>query len=228
MGILSGNFRNVILSTGFSAMFLLVSGFSAQLSAQEADPFALPPESAPAGDPAAAPGAPAAPGAAAPAAPAAPTDDPFAGNAPAGTPSEAPAAAAPGGANLGESEQVEMIIQAAKFKLENEGKDPFRPLIQKKVKLPPPPPPMPRDNRGVVKPPPPPPPKPLNLTVQGICGDESERLAMVVFEGRPRTLLKGQQVDGQFKVVDILSDKVIVYSEKEQMRKTISIGGGKQ
>jgi len=83
-------------------------------------------------------------------------------------------------------------------------------------------------NSGPPKPPPPPPPKPIQLFVQGVCGNENERLAMIVFENKNYTIQKDQVVDGKFKVVDILTDKLIIYSNKEQMRRTFPIGGGKE
>ena len=51
---------------------------------------------------------------------------------------------------------------------------------------------------------------------------------MIVFENKNYTIQKDQVVDGKFKVVDILTDKLIIYSNKEQMRRTFPIGGGKE
>ncbi len=129
--------------------------------------------------------------------------------------------------SLDENEQIELIIQNHKFKLENEMKDPFRPLIEKKVAVPVVVAPVNKQS-GPPKPPPPPPPKPIQLFVQGVCGNENERLAMIVFENKNYTVQKDQVVDGKFKVVDILPDKLIIYSNKEQMRRTFPIGGGKE
>ncbi|MBF0546602.1 MAG: hypothetical protein HQM08_19305 [Candidatus Riflebacteria bacterium] len=211
--------KRILLIIGCSMAILMNPMIQTKIFAQEADPFALPAEGAS--------------GTAAPTPPAGNT--PPTGTPPAGTPPAAPGpvvAAVPAGATAptggyGETEQIETILQASKFKLEKEAKDPFRPLIEKKIKPPPAPPPMPKGPSGPPKPPPPPAVKPLQLFIQGVCGNDSDRLAMVVFENKPLTIQKGQQVEGKFKVVDILNDKVIVYSEKEQMRKTFPIGGGK-
>ena len=43
-----------------------------------------------------------------------------------------------------------------------------------------------------------------------------------------RVMKKDDEVNGKFKLVDILPDKVVVYSIKEQMRRTFPIGGGKE
>ena len=82
-------------------------------------------------------------------------------------------------------------------------------------------------NSGPMAAPPPPPPPPLKLSVQGIVGNDGERLAMIIFENEMKTVKKDEDVKGKFKVVDILPDKVVVYSNKEQMRRTFPIGGGK-
>lgn len=213
-----------------------------RLMAQDADPFALPADggasaAAPAGDGAAPAAAPAAGGADTPANPAespdAPPADPAAAGAGGGgggdvaPPAEAGAPAAINPA-LDEAEQIDLIMQNTKFKLENEVKDPFKPLVEKKVAMPVVPvAPRPMANKPA-GPPPPPPVKPIQIFVQGVCGNDADRLAMIVFENKPLTVTKDQVVDGKFKVVDILTDKIVVYSNKEQMRRTFPIGGGKE
>ena len=103
--------------------------------------------------------------------------------------------------------------------------DPFRPKIEKEVVVPRPP----KDT--VVTPPPRPQPPvkpvvpPLKLLVKGIVGNEGIRYAVVVFENEERTVVKDQVVDGKFKVVDIYSDRIVVYSNKEERRYTFKIGG---
>lgn len=103
-------------------------------------------------------------------------------------------------------------------------KDPFRPIVEKKVVLPP--------VRKVqeVKPvekqkPAAPPVKPIKIFVSGIVGNEGSRLAYVKFENEELVLSKDQIVEGKFKVVDIYQDRVVVYSNKEQRRHTFKIGG---
>lgn len=103
--------------------------------------------------------------------------------------------------------------------------DPFKPVITKNV------PPPARAVQPVkpvkVEPPKPQAPKiqPIKLFVKGIVGNEGNRLAIVEFEKEEKTITKDQIVDGKFKVVDIYSDRVVVYSNKEQRRHTFKIGG---
>ncbi|MDN5279337.1 MAG: hypothetical protein PWR01_3302 [Clostridiales bacterium] len=125
---------------------------------------------------------------------------------------------------MNESEQVDALSNKFKFSPENPKKDPFKPLVEKKVILPPV-----RTVRPVSKPsdnkPKAPPIKPIKLHVAGIVGNEGNRLAVVKFENNEYTIVKDQVVDGKFKVVDILNDRVVVYSNKEQRRHTFKIGG---
>lgn len=129
-------------------------------------------------------------------------------------------------ANLEEPERVEVLAGKYKFSPANENKDPFKPLVVKKVVLPPAPPPVVKPT-GPAAPPPPPPPKPIQLFVSGICGNDNERLAMITFENKQYVVSKDMVVDGKFKVVDILPDRIVIYSNKEQMRRTFPLGGGK-
>ncbi|GAB4276162.1 MAG: hypothetical protein Kow0029_17910 [Candidatus Rifleibacteriota bacterium] len=125
---------------------------------------------------------------------------------------------------MSEIEQVDALANKYTFAPENPKKDPFKPLVEKKVVLPP---------VRTVKPvtpqryskPKPPPIKPIKLIVSGIVGNEGSRLAVVKFENNEITITKDQVVDGKFKVVDILPDRVVIYSNKEQRRHTFKIGG---
>ncbi|NCB37586.1 MAG: hypothetical protein EOM80_02345 [Erysipelotrichia bacterium] len=140
-------------------------------------------------------------------------------------------AESPSGADTGSSEtgkmsepdQVDALIGKYTFATENPKKDPFRPIVEKKVVLPPV-----RTVRPVAKTdakPAAPAVKPIRLFISGIVGNEGQRLAVVKFENNEYTLTKDQIVEGKFKVVDILSDRVVVYSNKEQRRHTFKIGG---
>lgn len=134
-------------------------------------------------------------------------------------------------AGADEADQVENLVEKFPFKLEKDLKDPFKPIVEKKVAALPQvaaPKPMLAKNAGSNAAPPPPPPPPLKMMVTGVCGNDADRLAMVMFENELITIKKDQEVKGKFKVVDILSDKVVVYSNKEQMRRTFPIGGGKE
>lgn len=128
------------------------------------------------------------------------------------------------GPKMSEIEQVDALANKYTFATENPKKDPFKPLVEKKVILPPV-----RTVKPVSKPgddkPKAPPIKPIQLQVSGIVGAENNRLAVVKFENNEYTITKDQVVDGKFKVVDILPDRVVVYSNKEQRRHTFKIGG---
>ena len=103
--------------------------------------------------------------------------------------------------------------------------DPFRPKIQKEIVIPKPP----KEQVITPQPGPKPPVKqvipPLKIFVKGIVGNEGIRYAVIVFENEERTVVKDQIVDGKFKVVDIYSDRIVVYSNREERRYTFKIGG---
>ncbi len=139
---------------------------------------------------------------------------------PAGT--DAPAGAEAG--KMSEQEQVDALINKYTFATENPKKDPFRPIVEKKVVLPPVRPVQPVSRPSDSKPAPPP-VKPIRLFVTGIVGNEGQRLAVIKFENEEMTVTKDQIVEGKFKVVDVLSDRIVVYSNKEQRRHTFKIGG---
>lgn len=127
-------------------------------------------------------------------------------------------------AKLTEAEQVDSLISKFSFAPEIPNKDPFKPIVEKKVVLPPV-----RTVQPVAKPtdskPQPPPVKPIKVFVTGIVGNEGARLAVIKFEDEEHTVTKDQIVDGKFKVVDIQNDRIVVYSNKEQRRHTFKIGG---
>ena len=105
--------------------------------------------------------------------------------------------------------------------------DPFRPTIRKEI--------SPAPQKIIVKPKDTSNPKenkekekiipPLKIYVKGIVGNEGIRYAVIDFEKEERTIVKDQVVDGKFKVIDIYSDRVVVYSNREQKRYTFKIGG---
>lgn len=143
-----------------------------------------------------------------------------------GMTAESPSGSAPGPdtSKMSEQEQIESLINRYTFATENPKKDPFRPIVEKKVVLPPVRPVQPTARPQDTKPAPPP-VKPIRLFVTGIVGNEGQRLAVVKFENNELTITKDQIVEGKFKVVDILNDRVVIYSNKEQRRHTFKIGG---
>ncbi|NLI76445.1 MAG: hypothetical protein GX442_08390 [Candidatus Riflebacteria bacterium] len=155
-----------------------------------------------------------------------PGSAPTAGAAALAAPADQPAGQDPLAALDEEPAQVQALSDTHKFIPGVEGKDPFKPLVVK---------PLPPKTTEVVAtapvviiPGPEKPPPPLQLFVSGICGNESERLAMIIFENRPFVVHKEMNVDGKFKVVDVLADRLVIYSNREQMRRTFPIGGGKE
>lgn len=125
---------------------------------------------------------------------------------------------------MNETEQVDSLMSRFTFATENPKKDPFRPIVEKKVVLPPVRTVQPVSRSQDSKPAAPP-VKPIRIFVTGIVGNEGQRLAVVKFENNEYTLTKDQIVEGKFKVVDVLADRVVVYSNKEQRRHTFKIGG---
>lgn len=103
-------------------------------------------------------------------------------------------------------------------------KDPFKAIVEKKVIAPPSrvqqPIQISRSQKTSA-----PPVKPIRIFVNGIVGNEGQRLAIIKFENNELTVIKDQIVEGKFKVVDIQNDRIVVYSNKEQRRHTFKIGG---
>ena len=104
--------------------------------------------------------------------------------------------------------------------------DPFRPKIRKEIVVP-----LPtktptdqkrkedekkREEKKIIP--------PLKIFVKGIVGNEGVRYAVIVFENEEKTVVKNQIVDGKFKVIDIYSDRIVVYSNREERRYTFKIG----
>ena len=106
-----------------------------------------------------------------------------------------------------------------------ENLDPFRPKIKKEVVLPPKPPTPPTPPKPDTDGPKPKPIPPLKIFVKGIVGNEGIRYAVINFENEERVVVKDQIVEGKFKVVDIYSDRIVVYSNREERRYTFKIGG---
>lgn len=128
---------------------------------------------------------------------------------------------------MSEQEQIDALANKYTFATENPKKDPFKPLVEKKVILPPVRTVKPVSRSGSSKPKAPA-IKPIKLHIAGIVGSEGNRLAVVKFDNKEYTITKDQVVDGKFKVVDILNDRVVVYSNKEQRRHTFKLAGEKK
>lgn len=135
----------------------------------------------------------------------------------------------PSGTNKSEQEYMDSLISSSAnprspFSPRVPDKDPFKAIVEKKVIAPPT-----RVQRPIqvskVSKPAPPPVKPIKIFVNGIVGNEGQRLAIIKFENNELTVSKDQIVEGKFKVVDIQNDRIVVYSNKEQRRHTFKIGG---
>lgn len=119
-----------------------------------------------------------------------------------------------------ESEIINQLSENFSFNSEVANHDPFKPVITRKVielaKIERQPEPAPV--KEIEKPLP-----PLQLKVTGICGNEGIREAIVQFENDEHVVKTGQVVNGKFKVVDIDSTRVVVYSIKEARRATFAL-----
>lgn len=123
--------------------------------------------------------------------------------------------------DVSEADNTDLIVQKHPFTLENQTKDPFKPLIVK---------PKPvvvvvdnsrQEEKKRIDPPPE--IKPLVVNVQGICGNEGSRWALVTYNNQVRVVTQDMVVDGAFKVVAIDPDRLIVYSNKHQSRQTFPL-----
>ncbi|HNX75366.1 MAG TPA: hypothetical protein PLM07_10860 [Candidatus Rifleibacterium sp.] len=116
-----------------------------------------------------------------------------------------------------ETATIDQLCHDFAFTGEIASHDPFKPVITKKVielvkierqpEFAPP-----KEVKKVIP--------PLKLTVTGICGNDLAREAIVKFENDEHIVKPGQVVNGKFKVVDIDSGKVVVYSIGEARRAT--------
>lgn len=121
-----------------------------------------------------------------------------------------------------ESDTISQLASEFTFTGEVASHDPFKPVIVKKVidliKI---------DRTVKVEPPPVEQKKevipPLQLKVTGICGNDGLRQAIIQFENDEYIVENGQVIDGKFKVVDVTSDKLIVYSIRESRRASFPI-----
>lgn len=134
-------------------------------------------------------------------------------------------ATAPLSAEMSQTSETETISQlASQFSFAGEiaDHDPFKPVIVKKVIN------LIKVDRNVKVEPPVIEPKkevipPLKLKVTGICGNDGLRQAIIQFENDEYIVENGQVIDGKFKVVDVTSDKLIVYSIREERRASFPI-----
>jgi len=121
-----------------------------------------------------------------------------------------------------ESDTISQLASEFAFPGEVANHDPFKPVIVKKVidliKI---------DRNVKVEPPVTEPKKevvpPLKLKVTGICGNDGLRQAIIQFENDEYIVENGQVIDGKFKVVDVTSDKLVVYSIREERRSSFPI-----
>jgi Tfp pilus assembly protein PilP len=117
---------------------------------------------------------------------------------------------------VSENEIVETLTHGQVFAVENSEHDPFKPLVQKKVK-------------ELVKPVETQETKtakveekkivvPVKIKVAGICGNNSERLAVIEFEGGEYVVKVGQMINGKFSVVEILDDRIVIFAVAQSRR----------
>jgi len=121
-----------------------------------------------------------------------------------------------------ESDTISQLASEFVFTGEVASHDPFKPVIVKKVidlikidrstKIEPP---LVEQKKEVIP--------PLKLKVTGICGNDGLRQAIIQFENDEYIVENGQVIDGKFKVVDVNSDKLVVYSIRESRRATFQL-----
>lgn len=125
-----------------------------------------------------------------------------------------------------EGAEADSIASAAPYALENQKKDPFKAVIQPKPKSEPD---LSKKNdlkiiptaTVEIKPPIP----PLQIQVMGICGNDQGRWVLAIFENQPRVLAPDMVVEGKFKVMEILADRLVVFSFRDNLRHAFKIGG---
>ena len=66
--------------------------------------------------------------------------------------------------------------------------------------------------------------KPLEIKINGICGNESRRHALIEFENSALTVQAGQTVNGKFNVIEVTENSVVVFSIAQQRRAVFKIG----
>ncbi len=65
----------------------------------------------------------------------------------------------------------------------------------------------------------------INLNVLCIVGNAGKRMALLEFQGTPQEMAAGDEVEGNFKIMEIKEDAVEIYSYRTRRRKTFKIGG---
>lgn len=122
--------------------------------------------------------------------------------------------------DIKESALINQIYSNINFEMQT-AKDPFKPVVQP---LPPAPPRI-RERQPVIvetvesKPV----IQPLELSVRGIVGNEARRLAAIRYNNVDMLVEPQQEVLNMFKVVEIHQDRLVVYSNEEQRRRTFAI-----
>ena len=64
----------------------------------------------------------------------------------------------------------------------------------------------------------------LIIFVKSIVCNENDCYAVIEFEGKEKTIRKDQIVEGKFKVIDINSKRVVIYSYKDRVRRSFLNG----
>lgn len=65
----------------------------------------------------------------------------------------------------------------------------------------------------------------IELSILCIVGNAGKRMALIEFQGTPQEMRAGEEVEGNFKIMDIKEDAVEIYSYRTRRRKTFKIGG---
>lgn len=123
--------------------------------------------------------------------------------------------------NLSESIVIEGITPDKEFEIISNAKDPFKPLVIKKVIKYVEPVRLDKKNKSIK-------PEikviaPLKLKITGICGNSIKRQVVVQYKNKEYTLDAGQEIKNKFKVININTNKVTVFSIPESIRRTFKL-----
>jgi hypothetical protein len=122
-----------------------------------------------------------------------------------------------------ETNIVEDLAQKNSFFTDNPDHDPFKALISKpKIKMPEPINLSKSKNhekkqlkKEIIK--------PLNIKITGICGNEKQRQAIIVYENKEMLVEAGNKIDNKFEIIEISPEQIVVYSINETRRKVFKI-----
>ena len=122
---------------------------------------------------------------------------------------------------INENAVIETITPDTEFAVVAAAKDPFKPLVIKKVityKKP-----IKHKKKSTITKPLTKIIQPLKLKITGICGNSDKRQVVLQYKNKEYTLDTGEKVKNKFKVMNINDNKITVYSISESRRRTFKL-----